>query len=208
MRVLVLLALLVPSLAAAKYEGIRFQRTPVAIAFVFTDAGAARTAFDAVHDANAGHVYDRVAFDADVAMPVGGSEAILVGGTRVLARVPLDALRGASLGDAPLTGDGLEPALLALARSPQGRRAVIVIDGDASEAYRARAYNFRARVYTTSAGELAKLVGEIATEQAPIERTMPAREPERPLPWFWFGTGAFALAITVGVLLSRPRAAT
>lgn len=265
-----LLLLLVPALAAAKYDGVREEREPVSIAIIFSsqhpdrylsEAHAAeplvlhellRTALDAVHAAGAGRLHDRVAFDADVAMPVAGSQAIVIGydaGARVIATVPLDELRGDSLGPAHTyrgrfgndLAVGLELALAELAKSPNRRRALIVIGdgGDANlaaaraqlasfaaraDAFGIRIYGLRWRASTSGdahlfplltrdweaadplATKLPALIARIARAQPAIERAPARPSPARPLPWFWFGVAAIALAIGAAVVLSRPRA--
>jgi hypothetical protein len=163
MRVLVLLALLFPTIAVAKYEGSRIEHEPITIAIVFASQHpwvsdreddevippevheALRIALDAVHAEGAGRVYVRPAFDEATPIVASGSEAILIGydaGARVITRTQLDHLRGDSLGDATQYRDrvgtdlviGLEIALAELAKSPTKRRALIVI-GDGADTY-------------------------------------------------------------------------
>ena len=250
MRVLVLLALLLPRIAVGKYEGARIEHEPVTIVIVFASQvhEALRTALDAVHADGAGRVYVRPAFDDATPLVEARSEAILIGydaGARVIARTQLDNLRGDSLRDATRYRDrvgtdlviGLEIALAELAKSPNKRRALIVI-GDGADTYvdtapaqlasfQARAFEFRTRVYglryrTVTSPELTQdwepadplatklpaLIRRIAREQPPIDGAATTPPANRPIPWFWLGVGAFAVAIAAGVLLARPRAVT
>lgn len=186
MRVLVLLALLVPTIVRAKYQSPRLEHEPITIAIVFSSQHpmvfdrdplgvyppevheALRIALDAVHDEYAGRVSARLAIDDAMPVLAPGSEAILIGydvGAHVIARMDFDQLRGASLGDAMRYRDrfgtdlviGLEIALAELARSPNHRRALIIIgDGGDTDlhtapsrlaSFKSRAYELRTRVY-------------------------------------------------------------